>query len=254
MITYKSKEDLELLRVSGAILSSVLKTLRSEAREGVRLSYLDKTAGALLKSKGAKSAFLGYRPEGAAKAFPAHICTSINDEVVHGLPRDYALKTGDVLKIDLGVDYEGMITDSATTVAIGPISKKIENLITATEAALYDAIAVAKPGKHLGDIGYAVQKIAERYGYGYPLNLSGHGVGAAVHEEPHVPNYGDPGKGDKLVEGLVIAIEPMFIRGKSDLYIDKDGFTYRTKDGSRTCHVEHTVLITKDGPEILTKV
>jgi methionyl aminopeptidase len=252
MITYKSKEDLELLRVSGAILSSVLKTLRSEAREGVRLSYLDKTAGALLKSKGAKSAFLGYRPEGAAKAFPAHICTSINDEVVHGLPRDYALKTGDVLKIDLGVDYEGMITDSATTVAIGPVSKKIENLITATEAALYDAIAVAKPGKHLGDIGYAVEKRVMRGKFKIIDGLTGHGTGFKLHEDPTVWNFGRKGEGLALREGLVLAIEPMASIGTEKTIETADGI-FKTVDGSTAAHFEHTIFITKTGCEILTK-
>lgn len=164
------------------------------------------------------------------------------------------LKEGDVVCLDFGIIHRGLFTDHAVTVIAGnPISEDDMRLLKGTKEALAAGIAQAKLGNTTGDIGYAVEKIADKYGFGYPRNLSGHGVGKQIHEEPHVPNYGDPGEGVELVEGLVIAIEPMMTLGTSDLFIDKDNFSYRTKDGSRSAHFEHTVLITKDGPEILTK-
>lgn len=159
-----------------------------------------------------------------------------------------------MVTIDFGVQHQGLITDSARTIIVGkPRSPEEAKMLSAAYEALQLGIDQARVGNTTGHIGNAIQRVAEAHGYGYPLNLAGHGVGTEVHEEPHVPNYGVPGEGEKLVEGLVIAIEPMFTMGKGDVYVDKDSFTYKTKDGSRSCHVEHTVLITKDGPEILTR-
>lgn len=252
MVRYKTKKDLEMLRISGKILSDVLRTLASEAKEGVPLSYLDRTAAALLKSKGAKSAFLGYKAEGSAKAFPASICTSVNDEIVHGIPRDYELKKGDVLKIDLGVDYKGFITDSATTVAVGPISRKVQSLISATEESLYDAIATVRHGAHLGDIGYAVERRIKKAKFKIIVGLTGHGTGFKLHEDPTVWNFGRKGEGMILREGLVIAIEPMAAIG-TEFGVESEEGTFKTEDGSVAAHFEHTVFVTKSGCEILTK-
>jgi methionyl aminopeptidase len=170
-----------------------------------------------------------------------------------GFTNEIVFKEGDVVSLDFGLIHKGFYTDHATTVIAGePKTADDEMLVRAAFEALQLGIDQARVGKTTGDIGYAVQKIAEKYGLGYPKNLSGHGVGKKIHEDPHVPNFGDPGVGTKLVEGLVIAIEPMFTLGTGDLYIDKDAFTYRTRDGSNSAHAEHTVIVTKDGPEILT--
>lgn len=252
MIRYKTKKDLEILRVSGKILAGVLHTLTSEAREGVPLSFLDTTASVLLKSKGAKSAFLGYIPEGASEPFPASICLSVNDEIVHGFPRPYTLKKGDVLKIDLGVNYKGFITDSATTVVIGAVSRKVQNLISATEESLYDGIAACRHGAHLGDIGYAVERRLKKAKFKAIQGLTGHGTGFKLHEDPTVWNFGRKGEGLMLREGLVIAIEPMASIG-TDLTVEDKNGVFKTADGSTAAHFEHTVFITKTGCEILTK-
>jgi methionyl aminopeptidase len=252
MIRYKTKKDLEMLRVSGKILAEVLRVLATEAREGVPLSFLDATASALLKSKGAKSAFLGYKPESSSKPFPASTCLSLNDEIVHGLPRPTVLKKGDVLKIDLGVNYKGFITDSATTVVIGSVSRKVQNLITTTEESLYDAIAACRHGAHLGDIGYAVEKRLKKGKFKAIQGLTGHGTGFKLHEDPTVWNFGRKGEGLMLREGLVIAIEPMAAIG-TDFTIEDAHGVFKTADGSIAAHFEHTVFITKTGCEILTK-
>ncbi|OGG57715.1 type I methionyl aminopeptidase [Candidatus Kaiserbacteria bacterium RIFCSPHIGHO2_01_FULL_55_17] len=180
----------------------------------------------------------------------------MNDVIVHSPAGQNGkiIQEGDVVCLDFGIRHKGLYTDHAITVIAGKAkSPEDEKLVRGTQEALAVGIAAAKVGNTTGDIGYAVQKIAEKYDFGYPKNLSGHGVGKQIHEEPHVPNFGEPGKGEKLVEGMVIAIEPMMTLGSGELYVDADGRSYRTKDGSRTAHFEHTVLITKNGPEILTK-
>jgi methionyl aminopeptidase len=253
----RTQEEIEILREGGKRLGTHVKRLAALVRPGITSKELEDAAAEMVAADGDELAFKDYPSGRQGQLFPGGLCLSVNDVIVHcpAATYDVTIGEGDIVSLDFGIKHRGLFTDHATTVIAGEkYDPEDEKMLSAAFEALQLGIDQARVGNTTGDIGYAVQKIAERYGYGYPLNLSGHGVGAAVHEEPHVPNYGDPGKGDKLVEGLVIAIEPMFIRGKSDLYIDKDGFTYRTKDGSRTCHVEHTVLITKDGPEILTKV
>lgn len=251
MIRLKSAKDIEGLRASGEILARVLRELRNAAHEGVSLCSLDELARKLLKEAGAGSAFLGYRPEGSTKAYPAAICTSVNKQVVHGLPTDYVLKSGDVLKIDTGVSYRGYITDSATTVAIGPVSKEIKKLMEVTERALSDAIGACKKGNRLGDVGWAVEDAAKKSGFSVVRGLTGHGVGFKLHEDPAVYNYGNRGEGMELKPGLVLAIEPMISIGKGDVMQEADD-SFVTRDGSVSAHFEHTVAITSAGPETLT--
>ncbi|MFH0712779.1 MAG: type I methionyl aminopeptidase [Candidatus Jorgensenbacteria bacterium] len=253
MIRLKSEKDLEFLRQSGKILASVLETLKSCAKEGVKLSYLDELAEKLIKEAGGKPAFLGYKPEGVKTPYPASICASVNEVVVHGLPGSYVLKKGDVLKIDAGVNYKGYITDAAVTVAILPVSFEAGELIAATEKSLYEAINVMVPGGHLGDIGAAVEGTVKKAGFKIIKNLTGHGVGFDLHEDPSVYNFGNRGEGMELKEGMVLAIEPM-VSISSSRAIQHEDDSFVTEDGSLSAHFEHTIAITKDGPEILTRV
>lgn len=252
MIKLKTKKDLEFLRKSGAILARVLQSLAEEAKEGVPLSYLDMKARALISASDATPAFLGYTPEGARIPFPAAICASVNEEVVHGLPREYKLRPGDLLKIDLGVNYKGYITDAATTVAIGKVPRRVFDLMHATEDALADAIAVCKEGNRLGDIGYAIEKRIQKAKFSVVQGLTGHGTGFRLHEDPTVWNFGRKGEGMVLKEGLVLAIEPMAAMGKGTALERHDG-AFVTYDSSLAAHFEHTVFIKKNGCEILTK-
>lgn len=252
----KNQEQIEILREGGRRLAKHLRTLAKMVKPGVTARELEDHALAMVAADGDTPAFLHYRSRKSDHTYPSALCVSVNDVIVHSPASDNGavFKDGDVACLDFGIQHRGLFTDHATTLIVGkPKSVDDEMLVRAAFEALQAGIDQARVGNTTGDIGYAVQKVAEKYGLGYPKNLSGHGVGTAVHEEPHVPNYGDPGAGIKLEEGLVIAIEPMFTLGKGELYVDKDGHSYRTKDGSRTSHAEHTVLITKKGPEILTK-
>ncbi|MEK7629777.1 MAG: type I methionyl aminopeptidase [Patescibacteria group bacterium] len=258
MIKLKTEKDLVFLRKSGKILSSILNILASEAKEGVALIELDLKARKLLKDAGAKAAFLDYRPAGAAKAYPAAICASVNDVIVHGLPNEYVLKSGDVLKIDFGVNYsprggagKGYFTDSALTVGIGNISKEALHLIEATKNSLAEAIKVCKPGNHLGDIGFAIESVVKKEGFKVVHGLTGHGVGFKLHEDPTILNYGKRGEGIMLTPGMVLAIEPMVAIGSSEIIQQKDD-SFATADHSLSAHFEHTVAITDNGTEILT--
>lgn len=251
MIKLKSANDLEGLRESGKILARVLVALSRAAVSGASLKLLDELARKLLKDAGAESAFLGYRPEESRKPYPAAICTSLNDQIVHGLPDERVLKSGDLLKIDIGVNYKGYITDAAVTVAIGDISSKAKKLMEATKEALKRAIAVCNAGNHLGDIGWEIESAARKGGFSVIRGLTGHGVGFELHEDPTVYNYGSRGEGIELKPGLVLAIEPMVSTGSWSVVQNKDD-SYVTSDGSLTAHFEHTVAITESGPEILT--
>ncbi len=252
----KKPEEIEILREGGRRLAKHLRALRKMVKPGVTARELEDAAAKMVEEDGDKLAFMGYASGNRGEKFPGALCVSINDAIVHSPAKtnNAVIQDGDVVSLDFGIVHKGLFTDHATTVIAGKSkSADDEMLVRAAFEALDIGIAQAKVGNTTGDIGYAVQRVAEKYGLGYPKNLSGHGVGKAIHEDPHVPNFGDPGYGTKLVEGLVIAIEPMFTLGSGDLYIDKDAFTYRTKDGSRSAHAEHTVLVTKNGPEILTK-
>jgi methionyl aminopeptidase len=250
-----NERERELLRESGRRLGSHLKRLSDMAIVGATPRELDAAARKMIADDGDIAPFADYPSGKHGEEFPGVVCISVNDAIVHapGTTSHMPFVDGDVVKIDFGVSHQGFITDSARTVIVGKPRKEDAQLMRATYEALDAGIGAARAGNTVGDIGYAVQKVAEKYGYGYPRNLSGHGVGREIHEEPHVPNYGEPGKGVKLTEGLVIAIEPMFCIGSGDLYIDKDNFSYRTKDKSRTAHTEHTVIVGKGEAEVITR-
>jgi len=251
----KTPEELAILRAGGKRLAQHVAALAAMVKPGVNSADLEKKARELVAADGDEMAFFGYKTKRDKHGFPSGLCVSVNDVIVHSPAgqNGAVIEEGDVVCIDFGIKHKGLFTDHAVTVIAGKGSPEDEELVRGTFEALEAGIAEARIGNTTGDIGYAVEKVAGKYNFGFPRNLSGHGVGKAVHEEPHVPNFGEPGKGEKLVEGLVIAIEPMMTLGGGDLFIDKDGHSYRTKDGSRTAHAEHTVLITKKGPEILTK-
>jgi len=254
MITIKTKEDIAILREGGRRHGLILRELANMVKPGIHASELNKKAEEMILSMGDKPAFLNYKPEGANRPYPATLCVSVNDEVVHGIPNedDKILKEGDIVSIDLGLAHEGLITDAAVTVAVGKISPELEKLLRVTKEALLAGIRAAKGGRKTGDIGQAVETIGIANGYGVVEELSGHGVGYHVHEDPYIPNYGEAGKGEALNPGMVIAIEPMFNLGSRKIKLDADGYTYRTIDGKPSSHFEHTVLITKGGAEILT--
>lgn len=248
----KAKKDVATLRVSGRILAETLKLLVRECRPGVSLEYLDGLARDFIKRKGAKPAFLGYKPAWADEPYPAAICTSLNEQIVHGIPSAYVVRDGDVVKLDLGVDYKGYFTDAAVTVAVGKVSTRTSRMIAATKKALMAGIRAARPGKRLGDVGHAIQHTVEGAGFRVVEGLTGHGVGFAPHEDPEVLNYGEKGTGVVMKSGLVIAIEPMVSAGTPKIKENPDG-SFSTADGSTAAHFEHTVYVGENGPEILTQ-
>lgn len=251
----RNAEDLEILREGGKRLARHVRKLSELVKPGISSAELEAKAREWVQAEGDTMAFFNHADRKKDTPFPSGLCLSVNDVIVHSpaATNNLTIQDGDVVCLDFGIIHRGLYTDHASTVIAGtPKSADDERLLRGTREATGAGIEQAVVGNTTGDIGYAVQKVAEKYKFGYPKNLSGHGVGLKVHEEPHVPNYGEPGKGTKLVEGLVIAIEPMMTLGSGELYVDGDGFSYRTKDGSRTAHFEHTVLVTKNGPEILT--
>ncbi len=251
----RSEEEKEILREGGRRLARHVAALSGMVKPGITPKELEMKAREMVKAEGDELAFYGYGGKRDVP-FPSGLCLSVNDTIVHcpASESDVPIAEGDIVCLDFGIKRRGLYTDHAATVIAGaPLTPEDARLVAGTYEALAAGIKAAQLGATTGDIGYAVQLVAEKYNFGYPKNLSGHGVGRAVHEEPHVPNFGEPGKGSKLVEGLVIAIEPMMTLGSGELYIDDDGHSYRTKDGSRTAHAEHTVMITKSGPEVLTR-
>ena len=251
MISIYTKEQIEKIHQSGKILSQVLKELRKETKEGVSLNYLDSLAYRLTKESGAKPAFLGYRPDAADHAYPASICASLNKVIVHGIPSGYKLKSGDIVKIDFGVNYMGYFSDGAFTVVIGKGAEEVNNLVKGTKKALEEAIKVARPGKRLGDIGWAIEKTANKFNLSVIKGLTGHGIGRHLHEEPTIYNYGTQGHGTELKPGMVLAIEPMFSIG-SDQIKQLPDESWATLDNSLAAHFEHTVAITEKGAKVLT--
>lgn len=251
MVHLKTPEEIEKIRQAGKILAAVAKQITELAQPGVKLKYLDTVAKNMIEKAGGEPAFLNYRPYGAAQSYPCSICASVNDVVVHGVPTHYKLKSGDILKLDFGVRYQGYNADAAWTVPVGHISAKAQKLIDTTREALQRAIGVCQPGKTLGDIGYAIQSYVKSQGFSVIGGLTGHGVGKELHEDPVVFNEGRKGKGMKLEPGLVIAIEPMISAGSPKI-IQLEDDSYATEDGSLSAHFEHTVTITKAGPEVLT--
>jgi methionyl aminopeptidase len=243
-----SEKEIEKIAVAGKKLSLVMQKLADKIRPGINTKELSEAAGLFIKEQGAKPAFLGYQ------GFPEVICTSVNSEIVHGIPRrDKILKEGDIVGIDVGLEYEGFYADMARTFPVGSVSPEAERLLKVTEEALRLGIAEAKTGNTLGDIGASIQKYVEEAGFSVVRDLVGHGVGRHIHEEPSVPNYGEEGQGPKLIEGTVLAIEPMVNAGDWRIKILEDGWTVVTADGSLSAHFEHTVLVTISGGEILTK-
>ncbi len=252
----KKKEERDILREGGRRLARHMQILCEMTVPGVTSAMLEQRAAEMVEKDGDKLAFEGYASGKNREIFPGGLCVSVNDVIVHSPAKtnNMTIKEGDVVCLDFGIIHKGLFTDHARTVIAGNSKDPHdEELLAGTKEAMMAGIAQAVIGNTTGDIGYAVEQIADKYGFGYPRNLSGHGVGKQIHEEPHVPNYGDRGKGYKLVENLVIAIEPMMTLGTGDLFVDKDNFSYRTKDGSNSAHFEHTVIVTKNGPEILTR-
>ena len=253
MVELKTEAEIEAMAAAGAVVAEALRAVIEHARPGRTTADLDKVAADVLARHGAGSPFLNYHPAWAPLPFPAVLCTSVNDAVVHGVPNGEVLADGDLVSVDFGATLRGWCGDAARSFIVGTPRPQDAALIAATDAALAAGIAAVRPGNTLGDVGYAIGKVARGAGYGMLADHGGHGIGRTMHEDPHVPNEGRPGKGMTLRPGLVIAIEPMLIADGTDDYVhDSDGWTLRTATGARAAHSEHTVAITRDGARILT--
>jgi methionyl aminopeptidase len=253
-VIIKTKKEIEALREGGKRLGAILLAVSKKVAPGVSTKDLDEYAESLIRKGGDEPAFLNYKPFGADYPFPASLCVSVNNEIVHGIPyKAHILKEGDIVSIDLGLKHKGTFTDMAMTVPVGKVTKNDQALLRATKEALMIGIQEAEAGKRTGDIGHAIEAfVAKRYGI--VRELAGHGVGRAIHEDPYIPNFGKKGTGEILVPGMVVAIEPMLNMGSKDIILDKDQWTIKTADGKRSAHFEHTILITENGPpEILTE-
>ena len=249
MVILKSQYEIEVMRKANLIVAEVLQELRSLVEPGISTKDIDSFAESYVKKKGVKAAFKGYN------GFPSSVCASVNNVVVHGIPSDKKiLRDGDIIGVDFGVCYEGYYGDAAITLPVGKVSPEAEALMRVTEESLYKAIDKARIGNRLSDISNAVQVHVEREGYSAVREFVGHGIGKSLHEQPQVPNFGPPGKGVLLQEGMVLAIEPMINAGGSDVRIEADGWTAVTKDGSLSAHFEHSVAVTKEGPYILSRL
>ena len=245
MITIRSQDELDFLERASRVVLETLDVLEGAVEPGITTDDLDRIAAEEIRRRGARAAFLNYR------GFPKTICTSVNDEVVHGIPGKRSLKEGDIVGIDCGAVVEGYYGDAARTLAVGRIEGARTRLLDVTREALQGGIAAARPGGRVSDIGAAVEAVAVAHGYGVVREFVGHGVGTALHEEPQVPNYGPAGRGSTLRPGMVIAIEPMFNLGTGEVSVDPDGWTVRTRDRSASAHFENTIVIGSDGPVIL---
>lgn len=246
MITIKSEREIELMREAGKMVSMTHKYLKNFVKAGITTKELDRLAEEYIRKMGGVPTCKGY------EGFPATLCTSVNDTVVHGIPDNYKLKNGDIITIDMVIGYKGYQGDAAWTYAVGDISDEKKYLMEHTEKALYEGVKQVKPGNHIGDISAAVESYATKHNLGVVKELCGHGIGREMHEDPEVPNYGIKGTGPKLREGMVICIEPMLNLGTADIYMLDDDWTIKTDDGMPAAHYEHTILVTKDGYEILT--
>ena len=248
MIIGKSRKELEKMRAAGQLVGRVLRELRRMAEPGVTTLEVDMAAERMIRDAGALPTFKGYH------GFPFSICASVNEQVVHGFPSDYELQDGDIFSIDVGATLAGYVGDTATTVPVGRASDELLQLIRVTEECLERAISQCREGNHLGDIGWAVQSHAEAHGYGVVREYVGHGIGRRMHEDPQIPNYGTPGKGVKIKNGYVFAVEPMINLGTAQTKVLKDGWTVVTLDGRQSAHCEHTIAGTENGPEVFTRV
>lgn len=255
MITIKTPQEIEILKEGGKRHAFVLQEIAKKVVPGVSTQELEDSARKLIEEGGDKASFLNYKPKGAKRPYPAALCVSVNDEIVHGIPNEDAkiLQEGDVVTLDLGLTHTGLITDSAITLGVGKVSEENKKLILHTHEALMLGIKQARSGNHVGDIGHAIESFAKPLGYGLAEGLAGHGVGYKVHEDPFVPNEGKKGQGELLRPGMVIAIEPMLCLGTGRNILLKDGYTFVTADGANSAHAEHTVVITDGDPIILTK-
>ncbi|MFS4096270.1 type I methionyl aminopeptidase [Streptomyces sp. AF1A] len=253
MVELKTETSIDAMHAAGQVVGRALTAVREAAGVGVRLLELDEVAREVLREAGASSPFLGYRPSFAPTPFPAVICASVNDAIVHGIPTGYRLRDGDLLSVDCGAELDGWVGDSAISFVVGRPRPADLRLIDTAERALAAGIAAAVAGNRVGDIAHAVGSVCRAAGYGIPYGFGGHGVGRRMHEDPDVPNEGRPGRGLPLRPGMVLAIEPMLIAsGRDSYHAAPDGWTLRTSDGSRAAHVEHTVAVTEEGPRILT--
>ncbi len=246
MIVPKTPEQVDKMAAAGEILARCLKMLRKGARPGVTTAELDAAAERFIASQGAEAAFKGYN------GFPGSICASPNSMVVHGIPGSYELKRGDLISLDVGVILDGWVADAALTIPIGPVSEPALGLLETTRASLFEGIAEARAGNHLGDISAAVQRRVEADGLGVIRSLVGHGIGRRMHEDPQIPNYGEPGKGPELEEGMTFAIEPMVTIGSPEVRMGSDNWAVYSEDGSLAAHFELTIAVGADGPRILT--
>ena len=246
MITIKSEREIELMREAGKMVSMTHQYLKNFIKPGITTKELDRLAEEYIRKMGGVPTCKGY------EGFPATLCTSVNDTVVHGIPDNYKLKDGDIITIDMVIGYKGYQGDAALTYAVGEISDDKKYLMEHTEKALYEGVKQVKPGNRIGDISNAVEEYANKHHLGVVKELCGHGIGREMHEDPEVPNYGTKGTGPKLREGMVICIEPMLNLGTADIYMLDDEWTIKTDDGKPAAHYEHTILVTKDGYEILT--
>jgi methionyl aminopeptidase len=245
-IIVKTPEQIEQMAAAGVIQARCLKMLRSKVRAGITTEELDLAAERFITSQGAQPSFLGYR------GFPGSICASPNSMVVHGIPGTYALARGDLISIDVGVTFRGWVADAAITVPVGRIDPDAQRLLDTTQAALMAAVEQVRPGNHLGDVSHAVQQRVEQDGFSIIRSLVGHGIGREMHEDPQVPNYGEPGKGPELEPGMVLAIEPMVNAGGPDVRLGDDNWAVYSADDSLAAHFEFTVAVTEDGPRVLT--
>ena len=247
MIVCKSPREIEQMRRANELVADVLAELAAMVRPGITTADLDAAAERMVRAAGAEPAFKGYR------GYPATLCASVNDEVVHGIPANRALAAGDIISLDMGVKLDGFYGDSAVTVPVDTIAPDVQRLLDVTREALHKGIAQVRPGGRVSDIGHAIQAHVEAAGFSVVREFVGHGIGAQLHEEPQVANYGEPGRGPRLAEGMVLAIEPMVNMGRPAVKVLRDGWTAVTRDGSWSAHFEHTVAVTKDGSQVLTE-
>jgi methionyl aminopeptidase len=247
VIVCKSPSEIERMRVANMLVADVLAELAAMVKPGVTTADLDAAAEKLVRAAGAEPAFKGYR------GYPSTLCASVNEQVVHGIPSSRALSEGDIISLDMGVKLNGFYGDSAVTVPVGRVADDVQRLLKVTQAALDEGIDKVRVGGRVSDIGHAVQQFVEANGFSVVREFVGHGIGASLHEDPQIANYGEPGRGPRLAEGMVLAIEPMVNMGRSAVKVLADGWTAVTRDGSWSAHFEHTVAVTKDGPLVLTQ-
>ena len=252
VIEYRTPAEIEQMRPAGRFVAEVLSALIARVDVGVNLLELDELAHQMIRDRGAESCYINYHPSFGASPFGKVLCTSVNDAVLHGLPHDYELVDGDLLSLDFAASLNGWVSDSAISVIAGAPRGQDQHLITTAEAALAAGIEAAVPGNKIGDISFAIARVGSQAGYKINTEFGGHGVGRTMHGDPHVPNNGRRGRGLLLRPGLVIAIEPWFLAGTDKIYTDSDGWTLRSRDGSRGAHAEHTIAITSNGPLVLT--